>query len=358
MTDAPSGKCGENVNWELKDGVLTISGTGDMANFSADDVPWAKKRITITSVIIEEGVTRIGQCAFFQCTNMTSVSIPNSVMYINASSFAHCSALTSLTIPGNVAEIQGFAFGDCSGLTAITCKAATPPTMPTEYGPFEGVDKSIPVVVPDASVKAYKEADGWKDFTNLFSPAELEAAKTRLQKLIGEYGALAAIADKMGQAMVKDALVAKAGIHSAVLSSNSLAAVNAEIEACLTELNDTYIKNLLPAAKKQVTDGLEDLLKPTDSEACQKIIHDAQAEINALEWSEEHTVAMIVSEAAAIAEKAAADLIAQRSKEAGEETGLNDVQSDRVQSTKVLINGQIFIRRGEQLFDINGRQVR
>lgn len=357
MTDAPSGKCGENVNWELKDGVLTISGTGDMANFSADDVPWAKKRITITSVIIEEGVTRIGQCAFFQCTNMTSVSIPNSVMYINASSFAHCSALTSLTIPGNVADIQGFAFGDCSGLTAITCKAATPPTMPTEYGPFEGVDKSIPVVVPDASVKAYKEADGWKDFTNLFSPAELEAAKTRLQKLIGEYGALAAVADKLGNTAIKSILESQALAHSAKLTSNDIEVLNGEINSCLTELNG-YISLLLPAAKAQVNDGLEALLLPTDSEACKKIIADAQAAINALEWSEEHTVAMIVSEATAIASQAEADLKAQRSKEAGEETGLNDVQSDRVQSTKVLINGQLFILRGEQLFDTNGRQVR
>jgi len=186
---------------------------------------------------------------------------------------------------------------------------------------------------------------------------ELEAARARLQKLIGEYGALAAVAEKLGNTAIKSVLESQALAHSAKLTSNDIAVLNGEINSCLLELNG-YISLLLPAAKAQVNDGLQALLLPTDSEACKKIIADAQAAINALEWSEEHTVAMIVSEATAIASQAEADLIAQRSKESGEETGLNDVQSDRVQSTKVLINGQIFIRRGEQLFDINGKQVK
>ena len=63
---ATSGKCGLNVNWSLKNGVLTISGTGKLYDFYWD----LAERTDITSVVIKSGVTSIGSYVFNACTNM------------------------------------------------------------------------------------------------------------------------------------------------------------------------------------------------------------------------------------------------------------------------------------------------
>ncbi|MBR7155112.1 MAG: leucine-rich repeat protein, partial [Paludibacteraceae bacterium] len=70
-----SGTCGDNLTWELTDGVLTISGTGAMSNYTSSSSPWYSYRSSITSVVIEEGVTNIGNYAFYNCTGLTSVTI-------------------------------------------------------------------------------------------------------------------------------------------------------------------------------------------------------------------------------------------------------------------------------------------
>lgn len=99
---AASGVCGEALSWNLDDaGVLTISGTGDMSNYdSPDSVPWSAYTASIASVVIGDGVTSIGACAFENCANLSSVTIPASVTSINANAFTGCSALTEVTYTG------------------------------------------------------------------------------------------------------------------------------------------------------------------------------------------------------------------------------------------------------------------
>ena len=65
-----SGSCGENITWTLDDsGVLTISGTGAMADYaSASAAPWYSSRSNITKVVIENGITTIGDRAFYNAT--------------------------------------------------------------------------------------------------------------------------------------------------------------------------------------------------------------------------------------------------------------------------------------------------
>ena len=100
-----SGECGENVKYDLyDDGVLRLSGSGDMKNYydsysilDADDsVKGSKseKNSPIKNVIISEGVTSIGEMAFCVCKNLTSVTIPNSVTSIGRKAFSECSSLT------------------------------------------------------------------------------------------------------------------------------------------------------------------------------------------------------------------------------------------------------------------------
>jgi len=105
-----SGTCGPDLKWHLTDdGVLTISGKGEMYDYTyGNSAPW--RYSGVKRIIIGDSVTTIGGSAFEDCSSLTSVTIPNSVTKIGSSAFTYCSALTSVTIPNSVTEIGGRAF--------------------------------------------------------------------------------------------------------------------------------------------------------------------------------------------------------------------------------------------------------
>ena len=127
-----SGNCGasgDNVKWELTgttgNYTLRIFGTGDMASCEGVPTGWESYRANITSIVIEDGVTHIGNYAFWLCKNasLTSIAIPASVTSIGNWAFESCSGLTSLTIPANVTSIGTGVYSDCSNLATITVDA-------------------------------------------------------------------------------------------------------------------------------------------------------------------------------------------------------------------------------------------
>lgn len=186
-----NGSCGDNLTWKFtsSDGTLTISGTGNMTNFVDHRyVPWGSLRYEIKKVVIGDGVTSIGNCAFDCCTSLTSVEIPNSVTSIGNCAFNSCYSLTSVEIPNSVTSIRDHAFCNCSGLTSviipnsvtsiepwafhmctsltsITFKGSTPPTFGNDD--FDYVDKSIPVYVPAHRGETYKNALAGYGFSNI-----------------------------------------------------------------------------------------------------------------------------------------------------------------------------------------------
>ena len=112
------------LTWVLSgDGTLTISGTGKMKDYTgggAGAAPWYADRKKIKTVIIEEGVTSIGYCAFWDCTNITTMRLPNTLTTIGGFSLALCTSLEAITIPLSVTQIDFSAFGACHALTGIT----------------------------------------------------------------------------------------------------------------------------------------------------------------------------------------------------------------------------------------------
>ena len=112
--DVQTGSCGDNVKYSLdtSTGVLTISGTGKMTDYSAEDCPF-NNRAYIKSVIIENGVISIGNYAFSYFGSLTNVTIPNSVTSIGYDAFNYCESLTSVTIPDSVTSIGDWAFSGC-----------------------------------------------------------------------------------------------------------------------------------------------------------------------------------------------------------------------------------------------------
>lgn len=119
-----SGKCGENLTWVLDDkGTLTISGTGDMFDFDIARLftnfsPWAY-RDDIKSVLIETGVTSVGNYAFQYCASLASVTLSNSITRIGKDAFLRCTSLSSIVIPDSVASIGDEAFAICAELDSI-----------------------------------------------------------------------------------------------------------------------------------------------------------------------------------------------------------------------------------------------
>ena len=117
-TVVDSGTCGKNgdsVTWKLtSDGTLTISGTGKMKdygdNYGMSVAPWYVGSSQVKTVIIEDGVTSIGDRAFDGCTKLTRVVIPDSVTSIGYSSFRGCYSLPSVAIPDSVTSIGDSAF--------------------------------------------------------------------------------------------------------------------------------------------------------------------------------------------------------------------------------------------------------
>ena len=144
--EATSGECGENLMWslDLDTGVLTISGAGAMWDWRNDiGAPWFSHKSAIKSATISDGVTSIGDCAFFYCDSLesvtisdsvtsigyyafddchglTSVTIGNGVKSIGDSAFAYCNSLASITIPDSVTSIGDYAFDDCNSLENVT----------------------------------------------------------------------------------------------------------------------------------------------------------------------------------------------------------------------------------------------
>ena len=189
----PNVNSGADVTWAACDTdgnssyeTLIISGNGSMADYNnADDQPWKDYRTIITSVVIESGVTHIGNNAFADCSNLATVTfaagsqltsigdfafyycknslntitIPASVMSISSNAFLHCEslatvtfatgsqlttigkdafdncrALTAFTIPSGVTSIGGGAFSTCSSLANIYVEAGN-----TYYASEDGV---------------------------------------------------------------------------------------------------------------------------------------------------------------------------------------------------------------------------
>ena len=92
----------------------------------------------LTSVIIPNSVTTIGDYAFYVCTGLTSVVIPNSVTTIGKYAFKSCTGLTSVTIPNSVTTIGDWAFKECTGLTTLNFNAINCSGFVYGYNPFNG----------------------------------------------------------------------------------------------------------------------------------------------------------------------------------------------------------------------------
>ena len=118
--ETASGSCGEALTWSLNSaGDLTVSGTGDMADFAAIGAPWAEYRDQVKLVIVGQGVTSIGSSAFQDCKNLETVSLPGSLTALGEAAFLRCGKLTNVKLPASLKSVGEDCFTDCEKLVLL-----------------------------------------------------------------------------------------------------------------------------------------------------------------------------------------------------------------------------------------------
>lgn len=120
-------------------------------------------------LVFPEGDTDKKELLLCSTAAKGAIVVPESVTYLRSHAFEGCQYVTSIVIPAGVTECGSNCFTDCTGLTSIICKATTPPDV-NHFDwllSFKNVNKSIPIYVKDEeTIKKYKAADGWNQFTN------------------------------------------------------------------------------------------------------------------------------------------------------------------------------------------------
>ncbi|MDD3173823.1 MAG: leucine-rich repeat domain-containing protein [Herbinix sp.] len=128
---AASGTCGE-TSWSLDNGVLTVSGSGAMADYiatSPNTVPWFSLRSQINKVVIGNGVTHIGDYVFYYNENLSSLELGTGVTTIGECAFLG-TKLSSISLPTSIMEIESGAFYTASMTTARVPASCI---MPADY---------------------------------------------------------------------------------------------------------------------------------------------------------------------------------------------------------------------------------
>lgn len=113
---AASGKCGSDLYWNLKDGMLRITGKGRMNDFGASSTPWRSEFVKY--IEFDEGITYIGNNAFAK-SRITNVNFPTTLTAIGERAFYNCKQLASVEMKFGVESIERMAFANCVTLGRI-----------------------------------------------------------------------------------------------------------------------------------------------------------------------------------------------------------------------------------------------
>ena len=142
ITSAQTPVPNSELTWTLEDGTLTISGTDTMPDYTDKNTsPWSGNS-DIEVLIIEDGVSTIGNAAFYVCAGLKRVSMPGSLISIGSNAFAYCLSLEGIDIEAEEPPVVGF-------------------------NVFFLISNAIVVNVPCQSIEDYRADAGWSVFMNI-----------------------------------------------------------------------------------------------------------------------------------------------------------------------------------------------
>ena len=132
------------VTYTYENGTLTFRGTGAIEKQTdGEENPWRSYKDTATNLVIEVGITEIGDSAFSGFTKLQKISLPKGLKLLGDNCFEKCSSLTSVDIPRRVTTWRDYCFKDCTSLTSVSIgRVLQEDTVAVGENPFLG-DKAL-----------------------------------------------------------------------------------------------------------------------------------------------------------------------------------------------------------------------
>ena len=279
-------------------------------------------------------------------TEVTDFIIPDGVTSIGDYAFWECSSLTSITIPNSVTRIGDWAFGGCSSLSSITCEAETPPTVSSFT--FYYIDlESITIYVPCGYVEVYEISSGWRDFTNI-------------QEMLTKYSITIDVNDtQMGTAIVLSKACATALIYATPepgfrflqwsdgVSNNPRGIVLTQDTVLIAEFAEipSYVVEVIYNTDHGAVNG-QGTYKEDEEVTLTATANDGY---KFHKWSNgvtDNPYTFIVKSNVTLEAKFTST------------EGIEDVLSSEVYTTKVLRNGQVLILRNGKTYTMQGQEVK
>ena len=352
-----SGKCGDNLTWELScEGVLTVSGTGDMYDYSSwsQDAPWAPYNSLITEVSIPNSVTKIGEVAFVGCTALTRVEAPAiffDIPEIYWPSFTKILQHVRVTT-GDLSENELlFINRSYKTLTSLDVSAVSNTEFADEAfkGSYNLESLQLPTSLPRIS---YMMVAGSKNLKSIDIPASVEEIG---QSAFEDCRSITTIS------FAENSLLRKIGNWAFY---NAHALQHLEIPAGVTEIGDgafygcTYMEDLsIPASVQTIGDNTFSLCTKIKKMMVDAVVPPT---IQAKTFFEvDRQTPVYVPDESVDAYKS--DVYWKEFNIQGRSnvpTGIEDVSTTRGSVRKILRDGQIFILRGEKTYTVTGQEVK
>jgi len=290
---------------------------------------------SVTYNEITYSVTSIGNDAFRDCTSLTSVTIPNSVTSIGDGAFLKCSGLTSVTIPNSVTSIGDYAFAECTGLTSVTIGNSVTSIGNYAFHYCSGLTSvTIPNSVTYIGNSAFLACSG---LTSVTIPNSVTS--------IGNY----AFSDCSGLT----SLSVEAGNTVYDSRNNCNAIIETSTNTLIFGCQNTTIPNSVTSIGSWAFSQCDGLTSVTN-------FANTPQEIGSYVFDN-------VDKSTCVLYVPAGSVSAYKSAEGWKEftnilpisqQGIEDVQGNNVQCTKVVRDGQIFILRGDKIYNAQGALVK
>ena len=159
------------VTYTYENGTLTFQGSGAIEKqVNGEENSWRSYKDTATKLVVEVGITEIGDSAFSGFTKLQEISLPKGLKLLGDNCFEKCSSLTSVSIPRRVTTWRDYCFKDCTSLTSVSIgRALQEDTVKVGENPFLGdkvlenvtVEEGHPYLYVQDHALIYQSKYGW-----------------------------------------------------------------------------------------------------------------------------------------------------------------------------------------------------
>ena len=161
------------VTYTYENGTLTFQGSGAIEKqVNGEENSWRSYKDTATKLVVEVGITEIGDSAFSGFTKLQEISLPKGLKLLGDNCFEKCSSLTSVSIPRRVTTWRDYCFKDCTSLTSVSIgRALQEDTVKVGENPFLGdkvlenvtVEEGHPYLYVQDHALIYRSKYGWNN---------------------------------------------------------------------------------------------------------------------------------------------------------------------------------------------------